>query len=473
LSGAALWTATEAAAATGAETAETWNAEGISIDSRTIVPGDLFIALEGPNFDGHEFLAQAFAEGAVAAVVHRRPAEPVPGPLLVVDDTMTALEALGRAARTRCVARVVAVTGSVGKTGTKEALRLCLAVQGPTHANVANLNNQWGVPLSLARMPRDSAYAVFELGMNHPGELGPLSRLVRPHAVIVTNVEAVHLEFFDSVAAIADAKAEAFEGLEPDGVAIVNLDNAHSGRLVEAARGAGAARIVGFGTDPQAEVRLIKVVPHSECCCISATIGDQPVTYKVGAPGRHWAMNSLAVLAAIQALGGDLGLAALELAQLSALEGRGARHTVALGEGSFVLIDDSYNASPASMRAAFDTLADAPVGRGGRRLAVLGDMLELGSEASKLHRELAADLAAAGVDLVFTAGAAMAALHQALPVERRGLHASTSGELIEPLRAALSAGDAALVKGSLGSRMGIIVEALLADDQTPSAAVNG
>ena len=473
--GEALWTWREAAEATGGFTHTGWAAGGVSIDSRTIDGGDLFIALKGPNFDGHDFVSAALAKGAAAAVVSRIPeAKGDLGPLLVVDDTTAALNRLARAARTRTQARILAVTGSVGKTGVKEAMRLAFEAQAETHASAANLNNQWGVPLSLARMPRETVYAIFELGMSVPGELGPLARLVRPHAAVITTVEAVHLEFFGSVAAIADAKAEIFEGLEAGGVAILNRDNPHYERLAKAARGAGVERIVDFGSDPRAAARLKDVVLHPTCCCVSAEIGGEATTYKVGAPGRHWAMNSLAVLAAVQAVGADLGLAALALAEMTAPDGRGRRHFVDLGGEGFELIDDAYNASPAAMRAAFATLANIPADGRGRRIAVLGDMLELGEEASRMHEELAGDIVEAGIDLVYTAGPNMARLREALPGELRGAHAETSAELVAAVLDAVLPGDAVLVKGSLASRICLVVEALLAlAEAPPSQAVNG
>jgi UDP-N-acetylmuramoyl-tripeptide--D-alanyl-D-alanine ligase len=455
MSGKALWSAAEAARATAGRGTLEWSAGGVSIDSRGVAAGE--------------------GRGAAAALVDRTPEGLDPGaPLLVVDDTMAALNALAAAARARSAARVIAVTGSVGKTGTKEALGLALAAQAPTHLSAGNLNNHWGAPLSLARMPRDSAFAVFELGMNGPGEIAPLSRLVRPHVALITTVEAVHLEFFASLEAIAEAKAEVFEGLEPGGIAVLNRDNPYFERLARAARHGGAGRIVDFGADERAAARLVNLALHPDCCCVSAEIDGQAVTFKVGAPGRHWAINSLAVLAVVRALDADLGLAALSLATMTVPEGRGRRHRVAFEEGGFELIDDSYNASPAAMRAAFEVLAATPVAGRGRRLAVLGDMLELGPQGPALHRELAQDLMASGVDLVFAAGPAMAGLFEALPKGRRGAHAESSAELVGAVLAAVRPGDAVLVKGSLGSRMGLVVEALLALDELPAPrAVNG
>jgi UDP-N-acetylmuramoyl-tripeptide--D-alanyl-D-alanine ligase len=462
-----LWTSADAEAATGGRSTASWAATGVSIDTRTLEDGDLFIAIEGAR-DGHDFVADAARAGAVAAVVRRVPDSAPPGfPLLVVADTMAALNGLGAAARQRSGARFIAVTGSVGKTSTKEMLRLVLGRQNRTHAAVGSYNNQWGVPLTLARMPLDTAYAVIEIGMNQAGEIAPLTRLARPHVAIITTVEAAHLEFFDSVVDIADAKAEIFGGIEPGGLAILYRDSPHFARLIDCAFMSGVERIESFGRHPDATARLEKLAPHAAGSCIKATIAGDPVCYKIGAAGQHWALNSLAVLLAVRAVGADLGLAALALADMSAPKGRGERHRIAVPGGHAELIDDSYNANPASLRAALAVLGAAkPEGRG-RRIAVLGDMRELGERGPELHAGLAPDVDAAAVDLVFAAGPLMRHLYDALPAKRRGLHQATSAELIAPLKAALRPGDVVLVKGSLGSRMGPIVEALLATETTP------
>jgi len=453
-----LWTAEEIARATGGRMAAPFAATGVSIDSRAIAAGDLFVALKGPSFDGNNYVSAALRAGAAGALV----SQPVDGPSVVVDDTLAGLRALAAAARQRSAAKVIAVTGSVGKTGTKESLSRVLAAQGTTHATAGNLNNHWGLPLSVARLPADAQYAVFEMGMNHAGEIAPLTALARPHVAIVTTVEAVHLENFAGIAAIADAKAEIFEGLEPDGSAVLNRDNGQYERLAAKAREHGA-QLVSFGEHPAADARLIKVALHGSCSCVAAEIMGQAITYKIGVPGRHWVMNSLAVLAGTRLVGGDLGLAGLALAELAAPEGRGKRHQVRLGHDMFELIDDSYNASPASMRAAFATLAGAKPGPRGRRIAVLGDMLELGPDAAALHAGLGPDLDAADIARVFTAGPMMKHLYEALPPQRRGAHVATAGELVAPLLDQLRGGDVVLVKGSHGSRMHLVVEALLAD----------
>ncbi len=463
-----LWTSDEAATATRGRADGTWCARGVSIDTRTLERGDLFIALEGPSFDGHDFVADAFRRGAAAALVHRPPAG-AGGPLLHVQDSMQGLRDLAVAARARTSAGVVAVTGSVGKTGTKEALRLALGAQGAVHASSGNLNNHWGAPLSLARMPAGCRFAVLEAGMNHAGELGPLSRMIRPLVAVITNVEPVHLEFFDSVAAIADAKAEIFEGLESGGTAVLNRDNAQFDRLAAAARAAGA-RILCFGRHEAADIRLLRHRAHDDHSCVAADVQGQAVTYRIGAPGDHWTVNSLAVLATVQALGGDLLAAAGALADVAAAPGRGARREVETADGGhFMLIDESYNASPPSVRAAIAVLSAQRPEDAGRRIAVLGDVLELGADAPGLHAGLAEDLVAGGIDLVFACGPHMRALYEALPETLRGSHAADSEHLLPRVVEAVGAGDVVMVKGSLGSRMAPIVAALEAGAAHESA----
>ncbi|MFO1059843.1 MAG: UDP-N-acetylmuramoylalanyl-D-glutamyl-2,6-diaminopimelate--D-alanyl-D-alanine ligase [Dongiaceae bacterium] len=436
-------------------------ATGVSIDSRTLAPGDLFVALRGPTHDGHDHVAAALAAGAAAAVVDRVPTGlPADAPLLLVADTMAALEALGADARRRSRARFVAVTGSVGKTGTKEAIALALGAEAPTYASPGNLNNQWGVPLSLARLPPDVAYAVFELGMNHAGEILALTRQVRPDVAVVTTVEAVHLEFFDSVAGIADAKAEIFAGMAPAGVAVLNRDNAWFDRLAGRARDHGLGRIIGFGRHPAAEARLLDCSLHASCSAVSASILGERLEYCLAMPGLHWALNSLAVLAAVQAAGGEVGPAAAQLARLKPLKGRGQRLTVRLAGGPFEVIDESYNASPPAVTAALGVLGRARPGAGGRRIAVLGDMLELGRDAPRLHAALAGDVETSALDLLFTAGPLMRHLHDTVPAARRAGHAADSAALAPLVAAAVRPGDIVLVKGSLGSRMAPLVDAL-------------
>ncbi len=468
---APLWTAAEAATATGGSNTGLWTASGVSIDSRSLKAGEIFVALAGPNFDGHDFIAATFAAGAAAAVASRRPvALPAGAPLLMVSDTMAALEALGRAARARSAAHFVAITGSVGKTGTKEALRLVLSTEGPTAASEGNLNNQWGAPLSLARMPRAARYGVFELGMNHAGEIAPLSRLVRPHVAVITTVEPAHLEFFPSVEAIADAKAEILLGIEPGGVAVLNRDNPHYERLARAAQAAGVVRIVGFGEDRRAEARLLSCRLEAEASLVEAEILGLRIGYRLPLPGRHVVQNSLAVLVTAVLLGVEARAAAVTLGRLKPIKGRGARLVIDTPEGALTLIDESYNASPAAMRAAVDVLGRSVPGAGGRRVAVLGDMRELGVDADRLHAELATALAAAGVDLLFCCGPHMRALADAARAALAVEHAADSAALLPNVLGAVKAGDVVLVKGSLGSRMAPIVDALKGLGVSPRAA---
>ena len=459
----ALWTSEEAARATGGRAEGAWRAEGVSIDSRTLLPGDLFVALRGPTFDGHAFVAEALARGAAAAVVARRPDGVEGAALLLVDDTLKALQDLGRAARARARAGIVGVTGSVGKTGVKEALLLALGRQGATHASVGSFNNHWGVPLSLARTPPAARFAVFEMGMNHAGEIAPLTRQVRPHVAVITTVEAVHIENFSSVEAIADAKAEIFLGLEQGGTAVLERDNRHFERLRRLAQAGGVGRILSFGRAAEADVRLLAEAEESDrTTTVEADVHGMPLIYRLGIAGRHWVMNSLAVLATVHALGADVAAAAAALADLRPGKGRGLRTSVSLLHGCFELIDDSYNASPASMAASFEVLRRSRPAAGGRRIAVLGDMLELGADSPALHAGLARGLVENRIDLVFTAGPLMAHLRAALPAGMRAAHCADSATLAPEVAAAVRPGDVISVKGSAGSRMRTVVEALLA-----------
>jgi UDP-N-acetylmuramoyl-tripeptide--D-alanyl-D-alanine ligase len=444
---------------------------GLSFDSRSIAPGEAFFAIKGDVQDGHGFVGAAFKNGAGLAVVARdkRGDMPADTPLLVVPDVLAGLGDLAAAARARSRAKIIAVTGSVGKTSTKEALRIALARDGEVHASVASFNNHWGVPLSLARLPETARYGIFEIGMNHAGEITPLTRLVRPDVAIITTVAAVHLEFFKSVDEIADAKAEIFLGLVPGGAAVINRDTAQFARLKRRAAKAKVARIVSFGEHAKADARLIRYALLPEASTVEADILGHRVAYKIGVPGKHLVLNSLAVLAAAQLAGADLALAALALAEQTPAAGRGTRIPLAAPGGTALLIDESYNANPLSMRAAFALLGQAPVGARGRRIAVLGDMLELGAAGADLHRELAAPIRDSGVDLVFCAGPLMEALWEALPSERRGGYAKDAGTLEPEILAAVRGGDAVMIKGSFGSRMGPIVKALVRRYPAPAA----
>ncbi|MBR45919.1 MAG: UDP-N-acetylmuramoylalanyl-D-glutamyl-2, 6-diaminopimelate--D-alanyl-D-alanine ligase [Rhodospirillaceae bacterium] len=456
---ASLWSAAQAASATGGEVRGEWRADGVSIDSRTLAPGDLFVALKGPNHDGHDHVQAALSAQAAAAMVERAP-DGVAAPLLIVPDTLEGLVALARAARARSDARIVAVTGSVGKTGSKDMIARALATSGPVTVSAGNLNNHIGAPLSLARLPQDAAYGVFELGMNHAREITPLSRLVRPHVVLVTNVEAVHMEFFADVSDIAEAKAEIFAGVEPGAVAVLNRDNAHFDLLQTRAREAGIARIIAFGRGEECDARLLAYATGSAGGEVEAEIAGERISYRIGLSGEHWALNSVAALAAAGAAGAPIGAAADALAGQTALSGRGARLRLGPAGGTFEVIDESYNASPVAVAAAIRNLHRAELAPDGRRIAVLGDMLELGESGPAAHAALAENLVQAEIDLVFTAGPLMAHLFDALPELLRGARAETSADLLPALRGALKAGDVVLIKGSLGMKMRPLVEAL-------------
>lgn len=464
-----LWTAEDALAATGGMGPTGWAATGVSIDTRSLLPGDLFVALQDQR-DGHDFVADALAKGAAAALVSRRPDDVVEdAPLLLVPDVLKGLEALSAASRARTVARVIGVTGSVGKTGVKEMLRACLSGSGRTHAPEKSFNNHWGVPLTLARMPGDTAFAAIEMGMNHPGEIGPLSRLTRPDAAIITTIAPVHMVAFDSVEGIAKAKAEIFEGLAEGGAAILPRDSEFFELLADAARARNAS-IISFGSDPSADAHLESARVTAAATVVKATLHGRPLVFKIAAPGAHLAMNALATLAAVDAVGGDIARATMALSSWTAPDGRGARVRIPLGDGGIDgdidLIDESYNANPLSMRAALAVLAAAKptdaVGRidRGRRIAFLGDMLELGPDEAMMHAGLAEAPEMATIDTVHTCGPLMKHLHDALPREKRGKWFETSAEMSANARRALDPGDVAMVKGSLGSKMAAVVNTI-------------
>jgi UDP-N-acetylmuramoyl-tripeptide--D-alanyl-D-alanine ligase len=435
---------------------------GLSIDSRSIAPGEAYFAIKGDVHDGHDFVAAALQAGAALAVVEaaQRDRFAAEAPLLVVEDVLAGLVALAHAARARLDGQVIAVTGSVGKTSTKEALRRVLGDQGETHASAASFNNHWGVPLSLARCPASTRFAIFEIGMNHPGEIEPLARMVRPQLAIITTVEPVHLEFFSGIEAIADAKAEIFAGVEPGGAVVLNRDNAQFARLQRCAGKLGLSRIITFGADRECEARLLDLSLHATCSAVHANILGHDITYKLGMPGRHMAMNSLAVLAAASLAGADLARAALSLSHIAPAAGRGVRRTLQVASGEAVLIDESYNANPASMAAALNVLGQAAVGPHGRRIAVLGDMLELGPTSPALHSGLLDAIRANRIDLVYCCGPLMRNLWDALSSGRRGGYAESAADLEAQAVSAIRAGDAIMVKGSLGSKMKTIVNAL-------------
>ena len=449
-----LWTAEEASRVTAGHCQGEWRGvSGVSIDTRELEPGDLFVALAGDVRDGHEFVPQALEAGAVVMVSDASTLPP-DASALIVQDTLRALERLGAAARSRTDARVVAVTGSVGKTSTKEMLRTALEGQGRVHAAVRSFNNHWGVPLTLARMPQDTQFAVIEIGMNHAGEITPLSQLARPHVAVITTVEPVHLEAFSSVEGIADAKAEIFAGLEPGGIAVLNRDNPHFDRLAAAT----SARIVEFGSTAH-DVRLKSATVSVYETEVEGCLYGRHLAFRIGAPGEHFASNAMAVLAAAGAAGADALAAAEALGRWSVPSGRGSRSRINLPIGTIELIDESYNANPASLRAALSVLATSEP-EGGRRIAILGDMLELGPTARDLHAGLAQEDALARIDRLHTCGPLMRALHDALPGEKRGSWAESSAALAADIADLVDAGDVVMVKGSLGARMAEIVRAI-------------
>jgi UDP-N-acetylmuramoyl-tripeptide--D-alanyl-D-alanine ligase len=461
----ALWTAEDLAQACGgtlhgADNGTSWAAHGVSIDTRTLEKGDLFVALGGVR-DGHEFVSQAFEKGAAAALVQHDKASALVqhGPLVAVPDVLQALEKVGGWARARTSARIAAITGSVGKTSTKEMLRHLLSRQGRTHASVASYNNHFGVPLTLARMPKDTEFGVFEIGMSNAFEIVPLSNMVKPHIAAITAVEPVHLASFSGMTGIADAKGEIFSGLQAGGIALINRDNPHFERIKAHAMASRAGRIVSFGVDEKADIRLLSAALKAEQSAIVANVFGHGVTYKLGAPGQHMAVNSLLVLGIAHLMGADLALAALAMQDFSPATGRGTRSDRAIGQGHFLLIDESYNANPASMRAALQVLAQTSVGLRGRRIAVIGDMLELGPSAEQLHAEIAQDIAANRIDLVFTCGPLSRHCYDAVSPDHRGAHASDSAMLEQVVLNALRPGDAVMIKGSNGSKMGRIIAA--------------
>jgi UDP-N-acetylmuramoyl-tripeptide--D-alanyl-D-alanine ligase len=458
-----LWTADAIVGATGARVSGAFSgANGASIDTRTLEPGDLFFAIKGDARDGHDFVRGALEKGAGAAVVAEDRAGEFEGAgaLVIVPDVLEAMRQLGRAARARTQAGIVAITGSVGKTGTKEAMRLVLSGQGETHASVASYNNHWGVPLTLARMPEGSAYGVFEIGMNHAAEILPLTGMVRPHVAVVTTVEPVHIEFFPSIWGIADAKGEIFSGLEPGGTAVINRDNAYYERLRAHAGASQAGRIVTFGEHESADVRAERIVLRPDGSLVEARVFGQPVAYRIGTSGRHVAMNSLSVLATVQALGLDPGSVMGALAELKPPVGRGERTMLQVNGGEALLIDESFNANPASMRAALAVLGSLDMEPSGRRIAVLGDMLELGDKSPDLHRGLADPVLASQADMVFAVGPLMTNLVEALPSALVSAHTQASTEIIDRICDEIRPGDAVMVKGSKGTRMTPIVQAL-------------
>lgn len=471
--GLALWTSDEIAAATGGRASAPFAVSGVEIDSRDVVEGDLFFALKGETSDGHRYLEGAAGRGAPGAVVEHA----CFGPHVLVPDTMAALEALGRHARARVDAGIIGVTGSAGKTGVKEALYAALdrASRGRAHRSVKSYNNHVGVPLSLARMPASTRFGVFEMGMNHAGELAALTRMVRPHVAIVTTIAPAHIGHFAGEEDIADAKGEIFEGLEPGGIAIIPADSRHRERL-RAKAAQHAARVVSFGIAADADVRLLDAVPApGGGTLVTADLGGRKVCYTIAQPGEHWVANSLAIMAAVDAIGGDLGAAGLALAEMEGLVGRGARHTIPAqggdGSGKALLIDESYNANPASMAVTLRQLGQTVATR---RVAILGAMRELGVDEDRYHADLVGPIAEGKVDRLILVGPEMAALAQALGKSGNAslaaridvAHVQTAVEAAECLAAdGVRGGDALLVKGSNSVGLGAIVRSLAAKEQ--------
>lgn len=445
---------------------QTWHATGVAIDNRAVKPGDLFIALKGPVHDGHDFVGQAFANGAVAAIVdHAPPQVTSQSPLIFVEDSFSAMQDLGRVGRQRSHAKFLAVTGSVGKTSCKEQLRIMLGACGDVYANEGSFNNHWGVPLSLARLPADAKWGVFEIGMNHAGEITPLTREVKPAVSLINNVESVHLENFPSVEAIADAKAEIFLGMEPDSTAVLNRDNPHFARLLAAARTQGIRTILSFGQNEKADARLIECVTDADGSNVTADVLGNRLVYRIGTPGLHTALNSLGTLASAAAAGGDLMVCAEALAAFRPLDRRGARQKVQLRDGSsLTVVDETFNANPVSTKAAIRVLADIPLDGAGRRIAVLGDMKELGPAEAEMHVGLAEILIACDIDKIYCCGELMTHLYNALPTSLRGGYTLESAACAAQVAASVQNGDVVMVKGSKSVHMERVVEALKALD---------
>lgn len=469
LSSHSLWSSVEAAKATGGTTSGNWVASGISIDTRTLQKGDLFIAIRGDAMDGHKFASDALAKGAAAVVIDSKidgiPADKI----LMVSDTFKAMQDLGIAARARTGAKIIGITGSVGKTGTKEMLGRAFSALGQTYYSEKSLNNHWGVPLSLSRMDAGSDYAVFEMGMNHANEIAPLSKMVKPHIAIITTIATVHIEHFtDGCDGISRAKSEIFAGMDSQGIAILNRDIPQFDLIVAEANRQNIKKIFTFGQHEKSDARLIDCIVASNGTLIRANILGEDINFTMRDAGPHNAMNVMSVLLAVKLIGGDLDKAISALKEIEPPAGRGKREKINSGDvnNPITLIDESYNASPVAMQAAFKVMALIDPGRGGRRIAILGDMYELGNDSAKMHRDLAMPLKAAGIDLVYTCGPLMKNLYDALPEQNRGKHHDEAPEMAKIVPDVLVPGDVVLVKGSRGGgdkpRMQLVVEALRA-----------
>ena len=466
-----LWTAKEVAKVTATTSAE-WTASGFSIDSRTLTTGDLFVALKGPQHDGHDYVGAALAAGAAAAIVDHIPENiEQTDRLVVVKDTLQALRDLGKAARDRASARIIAVTGSFGKTTTKETLAMVLSEQDQTFATPRSFNNHWGVPISLAKMPLDTKYGVIELGMNHPGEIKLHSQMVRPHVALITTVGEAHAGNFGSLQEVAAAKAEIFAGMDSNGIAVLNRDNEHYNLLADVAHKSGITNIISFGKTRSCDVQLLHEDQTTGGIYVVAKVFGEDMTYFLPVVGKQWIDNSLGVIAAVHAIGGSVERAMKNLENMILLEGRGAQHTVAHAGGDFLVIDESYNGAPSSMRAAIKVLGDVS----GRRIAVLGDMLELGDNEEKCHRELAPILENERINLVFTSGSRMQWLRDSLPAAMLGEHNDDPAKLAATVCSQVNLGDVIMIKGSRGQysrrgRMYAVTEALLNLADQPKVA---
>ncbi|MFD1794366.1 UDP-N-acetylmuramoyl-tripeptide--D-alanyl-D-alanine ligase [Paracoccus aurantiacus] len=454
-----LWTSEDAVAATGGNATRDWQANGVSIDTRTIRQGDLFVALKDVR-DGHDFVAQALEKGAAAALVSHVPDGVADdAPLLIVDDVLDGLEALGRAGRARMNGKVIGVTGSVGKTSTKEMLRAALAKQGRVHAAEASYNNHWGVPLTLARMPADTDFAIIEIGMSNPGEIAPLSKMARPHAALITTIAPAHIGAFGHIDGIAHEKAAIFQGLVPAGAAIIPTGLSTTAILRQAADDVGAP-ILSFG--PEGEARLLSSQPEGETLQLRGTLSGKPINFTLRSVGPHFAENAMGVLATVSAIGADVIEAAKGLGDWLPPQGRGAVEQL----GGIRLIDDAFNANPNSMRAGLGTLSRLPAQR---RVAILGDMLELGPDEAEQHRALAADPVMASVDLVHAAGPLMRNLYDALPEAKRGIWSESADDLASRVDELVQEGDTVLIKGSKSSYISRVVQALRKAGDTATA----
>ncbi len=461
-----LWSFSDVEQATqGQLKGAAFNAKRVVIDSRIVEPGDLFVALKGPVADGHDYVADAAKRGAAAAVVARHD-NSISLPQILVSDTYQGLCDLARFARARTHACVIGVTGSFGKTSTKEALRLMLQDQGQVTANDRSFNNHWGVPYTLANLGVEDDYGVFEVGMNHAGEITPLSMMVQPHVALITTVGEAHIENLGSLEAIADAKAEIFVGMESGGTAVLNADNPQYARLSSKADAQGL-KILSFGRAETAEARLLTVTHYEDYQQIQAEICGELLNFKLYVSGDHWAHNMLGALTVVWAAGGDMTQAMKSLESFRLLSGRGERHRVNVHGGEILVIDESYNASPSAMRAAIEVLGKIEVKNVGRRIAVLGDMLELGDEAENHHRNVAQALCDLKIDAVFTSGPKARVIHDHVSSAMRQLHHDDAGEVAKAVAAFVKPGDVVMVKGSRGQRayegrMSAVVKAVLA-----------